>query len=85
MATGQLIALTGGTPNTAGAGLSTGAHLHYTIKDKNGNYIDPLSIDHKPYRSTTRLASMSFIPFRDPVGTILLIAAGLIARQLFKK
>ena len=85
VATGQLIALTGGTPNTAGAGLSTGAHLHYTIKDKNNNYIDPLSIDHKPFRSTTALASMSFIPFRDPIGAILLLAAGLIANQLFKK
>ena len=85
VSTGQLIALTGGTPGTQGAGLSTGAHLHYTVKNKNGNYIDPLSIDYKPFRSTTALASMSFVPFRDPIGAILLLAAGLIANKLFRK
>lgn len=85
VSTGQLIALTGGTPGTQGAGLSTGAHLHYTVKNKNGNYIDPLSIDYKPFRSTTALASMSFVPFRDPIGAILLLAAGLVANKLFRK
>ena len=76
---GQLIALSGNT------GLSTGPHLHYTIKDKQGNYIDPILIDYKPFRKTTRLASMSFIPFRDPIGFIILLAGGLIANQILKR
>ena len=57
VSTGQLIALTGGTPGTQGAGLSTGAHLHYTVKNKNGNYIDPLSIDYKPQNFCLELKS----------------------------
>lgn len=33
---GQIIALTGNT------GASTGAHLHFTLKDSKGKYLDPL-------------------------------------------
>jgi murein DD-endopeptidase MepM/ murein hydrolase activator NlpD len=34
---GQIVAKSGNTGNT------TGAHLHFTIKDKSGNFIDPVT------------------------------------------
>lgn len=37
---GQVIALSGGTPGTAGAGTSTGAHLHFEIL-QGGKAVDP--------------------------------------------
>ena len=39
---GDVIALSGGTPGTKGAGNSTGAHVDWRIR-KNGKYIDPLT------------------------------------------
>ena len=38
---GQIIGATGGTPGTPGAGSSTGAHLHFEVRDQDGNPIDP--------------------------------------------
>ncbi len=39
---GQVVALSGGTPGTEGAGRSTGPHLHVTVRAmKTGKLIDP--------------------------------------------
>lgn len=40
---GDPVALSGGTPGTEGAGTSTGAHLHFALKN-NGIAFDPLSV-----------------------------------------
>ena len=40
---GQLIAASGGTPGTEGAGTSTGPHLHFALKN-NGVAFDPLTV-----------------------------------------
>lgn len=46
---GQLIGLTGGGSSDPGKGLSTGAHLHYTLV-KNGNLVNPTEyVDKKFY------------------------------------
>ncbi len=43
---GQGIGLSGGTPGTEGAGTSTGAHLHFALKN-NGVAFDPLTVLEK--------------------------------------
>lgn len=43
---GQVIASSGGTPGTEGAGTSTGAHLHFGLKN-NGLAFDPLPVLRK--------------------------------------
>lgn len=40
---GDVIAMSGGTPGTEGAGTSTGAHLHFGLKN-NGIAFDPMSV-----------------------------------------
>ena len=82
---GELIALSGGAPGTPGAGLSTGPHLHYTIRDKNNNLIDPLSINYKPYRGTRALAGMPFFPFKNPKLTLAIVFGSILLTRLLKK
>ncbi len=82
---GELVALSGGVPGTPGAGLSTGAHLHYTLKNDQGVLIDPLSINYSPYRSNKLLAKMPGIPFQDPKLYAIIILGSLLINRLFKK
>ena len=82
---GEPIALSGGDPNDPQSGLSTAPHLHYTLRNKDGNLIDPLSINYQPYRNNQILAGMPGIPFQSPITYGLLIIAGIIASQLMKK
>lgn len=43
---GDVIAMSGGTPGTEGAGTSTGPHLHFALKN-NGVAFDPLTVLEK--------------------------------------
>lgn len=44
---GQVIGLTGGIPGTPGAGWSTGAHLHWEIR-QGSNWFDPRNLNPQP-------------------------------------
>lgn len=44
---GQIIGLTGGIPGTPGAGWSTGAHLHWELRNA-GGWVDPRSLNPQP-------------------------------------
>ena len=81
---GEIIAYSGGDPQNPNAGRSTGCHIHYTLR-KNGSLIDPLSVDYKPFKGNTVLASFPFIPFKSPITSVIVIASGLLLAFLSRK
>ena len=82
---GEIIAFSGGDPNNPNSGRSTGCHIHYTLRNDKGNIIDPSTINYKPFKGDTALASFPFIPFKSPLTSVLVIGGGLLLSFIIGK